>query len=305
VTPSKNRPANWRHDRSSFFKYTTRSAALAILDSCALRWSSPSTFNDPFDMQFDLYVDINQQRVRQLTIDSLWRAIYSPEGIPVGNPLGQLIRDYKRILPKLSREEFDRRFGEFGEQIGEMCRELPTHVTELNTRFQEGLKAAKVLCLSERHDSVLMWSHYAQLHEGVVLELACVPELDSAWGIAMRVSYSDAMPPAFDDESLIRLGSGQGHTSPGALLDKFVTAKARDWAYEREWRVVLHCTDPGRPTQDIPFWPKELAAVYLGCRMSPSDRAEVATKVRQKFPLTKILLAEKMDRSFALLFRDY
>jgi hypothetical protein len=263
------RPRHWGHDRGSFFKYTTRNAALAILDSCALRWSSPSIFNDPFDMQFDLYVDIDQERVRRLTIDSLWNAFYSPEGMPAGNPLGQFIRKYRPMFPKLSREEFDR---EFGEQIREMCGRLPAHVAELNSQFQEALKASKVLCLSERHDSVLMWSHYAQLHEGVVLELACIPELDSAWGSAMRVLYSHIMPPAFQDESLIRLGSGQGHTSPEKLLDKFVTAKALDWAYAREWRVVLHFTDPSQQTQDIPFWPKELAAVYLGCRMSPNDR---------------------------------
>jgi hypothetical protein len=101
-----------------------------------------------------------------------------------------------------------------------------------------------------------MWSHYAQLHEGVVLELACIPELDSVWGSATPVSYSHIMPPAFEDESLIRLASGQGHTSPEKLLDKFVTAKALDWAYEREWRVVLHFTDPSQQTQDIPFWRK-------------------------------------------------
>jgi hypothetical protein len=302
LTLGNARPSNWLHDRESFFKYTTRSTAHAILDSGTLRWSSPNCFNDPFDMQFDLYVDIDEERITRLTIDSLWTAFYSPEGIKAGNPLGDLIRQYRSIFPKLSRDAFGTAFGEL---IRGMCRRLPAHVSELNLRFQEGMKHAKVLCLSERRDSVLMWSHYADSHEGVVFELACVPELDSAWGSAMRVTYRDVMPPAFDDESLIRLGSGQGHSSPRALLDKFVTAKAQDWAYEREWRVVLHLTDPSQRTQDIRFSPPELAAIYLGCRMSDEHKAEIASKIRTNFPGTKILAAEKMEGEFALRFSDY
>jgi DUF2971 family protein len=302
LTLVKARPSNWLHDQESFFKYTTRSTAHAILDSGTLRWSSPNTFNDPFDMQFDLYVDIDEERITRRTIDSLWTAFYSPEGIEAGNPFGDWIKRYRSGFPKLSRDAFGT---EFGELIRGLCRRLPAHVSELNSRFQEGMKHAKVLCLSERRDSVLMWSHYTHLHEGVVFEFACVPELDSAWGSAMRVTYSDVMPPAFDDESLIRLGSGQGHSSPGALLDKFVTTKAQDWAYEREWRVVLHLTDPNERTQDIPFSPGELAAVYLGCRMSDEDKEDIAAKIRNKYPDTKIFAAEKMEREFALSFRDY
>lgn len=63
------------------------------------------------------------------------------------------------------------------------------------------------------------------MHQGVVIELACVPERDSAWGAAMRVSYGE-MPPIFDDDFLIRVGSGQANMRPGELIDKFVTAKA-------------------------------------------------------------------------------
>ncbi len=253
-------------------------------------------------MQFDLYVDLDEERIARLTIDSLWKAFYSPDGIVAGNLLGESIKKYRSIFPKLSREAFG---AAFGKVIGEMCRRVPAHVSELNTLFQKGMKDAKVLCLSERRDSVLMWSHYAQLHEGVVFEFACVPELDSVWGSAMRVRYSDSMPPAFDDESLIRLGSGQGHSSPRDLLDKFVTAKAHDWAYEREWRVVLHFTDPTQRTQDIGFSPRELAAVYLGCRMSDDHKEEIAAKIRNKYPDTKVFVAEKMEREFVLRFRVY
>lgn len=141
------------------------------------------------------------------------------------------------------------------------------------------------------------------MHQGVVFELACVPDLDSAWGAAMRVNYSEDMPVAFDDESMIRLASGQGHSSPQALLDKFVTAKAQEWAYEREWRLVLHFMDPNRPTQDIGFSPKELAAISLGCRMPDTVKNDFA-KMQSNFPDAKIFAAEKTRNKFALDSRE-
>src|SRR5262249_9782362 len=119
---------------------------------------------------------------------------------------------------------------------------LPELIAKFHIEFRAQMEDVKVLCLSERNDSILMWSHDAELHQGVVFELACVPELDSIWGAAIPVKY-DNVPRLFDDDFLIRLGSGQESiaSKPGieALLNKFVTAKAKDWAYEREWRVEV------------------------------------------------------------------
>ena len=39
---------------TKFYKYTTAKTARPILEKSALQWSSPTVFNDPFDMQFDL-----------------------------------------------------------------------------------------------------------------------------------------------------------------------------------------------------------------------------------------------------------
>jgi DUF2971 family protein len=296
-----DRPKNWLHDRESFFKYMAPDAALKVLNSSSLRWSSPDSFNDPFDMGFDLHVDIDHARVRKLTLKSLWDAHYSSEEVPAGNDFGRLIRASKGTFPKLPREEFDL---QFAEGIDESLRKLPSLIDEFNPVFQKAMKEAKVLCLSERNDSILMWSHYGQMHQGVVFELACVPERDSVWGAAMPVKYGD-MPPIYDDDFLIRLGSGQVSIDPNVVIKNFVTAKAADWSYEREWRIVLHFEDPSHPTRDIRFSPEELAAVYLGCRMSHNNKEEIAAKIRHDYPRAKIFAAERLERKFALRFREY
>lgn len=305
VTTRVNRPKNWLHDKGSFFKYMAPDGAVKVLNNRSLRWSSPASFNDPFDLRFDLQADINHAKVRELTLKALWDAHYSLEGIPVGNDFGQLIRACRTAFPKLTREQFDR---EFGEAVDESLRKLRTLVDESNLTFQTAMRDTKVLCLTERPDSILMWSHYAQMHQGVVFELACVPERDSAWGAALPVRYGD-MPKIYDDEFLVGLLSGQVSMTTADFIDesvnRFVTAKAADWSYEDEWRVVLHRTDISRPTEFFSFSPEELAAVYMGCRMPQNCRDEIAMKIRRDYPRTRILVAEKMKRKFALDFREY
>jgi hypothetical protein len=107
------RPAHWLHDRHSFFKYTTSKTALAILTTGTLRWSAPYVFNDPFDLQFDMPLIIEDAAgMRRAILDHLWEAHYSPDGLPAGNILGELIKWARPIFPKMSRKEFDKQFGE-------------------------------------------------------------------------------------------------------------------------------------------------------------------------------------------------
>jgi hypothetical protein len=280
-------------------------AALKVLSSRSLRWSSPDTFNDPFDMGFPLHVDIDHVSVRRRTLKSLWDACYSPKEIPVGNDIGRKIQDRKATFAKVSRREFNLRFGR---AIDKTLQKIPFLVDESDADFQRAMKDTKVLCLTERRDSILMWSHYAQMHQGVVFELGCVPHRDSAWGAAMPVKYGD-MPPMYNDDFLIRVLSGQAtmNTSKftNELIKGFVTAKAADWSYEREWRVVLHFRDPNQRAEYLAFSPDELAAVYLGCRMSHNHEEEIVAKIRRDYSGTKIFVAEKMEQKFALRFRDY
>ncbi len=109
----------------------------------------------------------------------------------------------------------------------------------------------------------------------------------------------------YDDDFVIRLGSGQASMDPDEVIKKFVTAKASEWSYECEWRVVLHSTNLSQPTEDLAFSREELAAVYLGCRILKNYEEEIVAKIHHEYSRTKIFVAEKMERKFALRFRDY
>ena len=206
------------------FKYTTSKTALAILTTGTMRWSAPYVFNDPFDLQFDMPLIIKDAaRMRRAILDYLWKAHYSPDGLPAGNILGELIRQVRPIFPKMSRKEFDK---QFGEAVDIANARLPSLIEQFYPQFNALMKDVKILCLSDRNESILMWSHYSDCHQGAVLEFSCVPEVDTPWGAAIPVKYAE-MPLVYDEKFLIRVASGQASMENEAnqLIRKFVTPR--------------------------------------------------------------------------------
>ena len=106
------RPSHWTNDRRFFFKYMNRATGRIVLENRTLRWSTPGTLNDPYDMQFDLHIDIEREAVKVATLQKLWDAFYGDQPVPVGNILGAVIQSVRGNFPQLTREEFDREYGD-------------------------------------------------------------------------------------------------------------------------------------------------------------------------------------------------
>ena len=296
TTPT--RPTHWTHNRDHFFKYTTRSAAQAILTNGMLRWSIPTLFNDPFDIQFDLHVDVNWAAVRSKALNFLWGAHYSETPPPAGNKLGYVIAAFRGRFPKLDRAKFDQMFGE---SLDEGHENAMAKLPNTHAEIKSVLFDSKLLSLTEVNNNILMWSHYAEQHKGVVLQLRCIAEIDSPWGVAKPVQYTETMPRLFDDEFLARMISGQTTMDNREIAERIVYSKAIDWAYEKEWRIWGGSGRSKEPCEDIPFNPRELEAVILGCKMSKDDRLSIIEIVRRFYPHANIVRAQKAEREFRLI----
>ena len=72
------------HDQSSFFKFSTVSTALKVIEGQSFRWSSPTAFNDPFDHQAGFVLNQNPQRFAKELSSSMERMIYSDLSISEG-----------------------------------------------------------------------------------------------------------------------------------------------------------------------------------------------------------------------------
>ncbi|HEM7157971.1 TPA: DUF2971 domain-containing protein [Acinetobacter baumannii] len=79
-----------------------------------------------------------------------------------------------------------------------------------------------ICSFSNNENSMLMWSHYAQQHEGIMVEYFFGGELPSGFGIS-KVSYADDEKRYKDKDEFI--------------FNQFLLTKNKDWSYEREVRL--------------------------------------------------------------------
>jgi hypothetical protein len=294
------RPTAWVNDRPHFFKYTTRGTARAVLGNQTLRWSTPATLNDPYDVQFDLHIEVDKEAVKKAALQKLWDAHYGTQPIQARNKLGDAINLVRGVFPKLSRQEFDELYGEgIDEGFAAAERSLPG----VHAAIRAEMSKSKLLCLTELADDLAMWAYYAEQHCGVVFQFRSVPELDSAWGMARPVKYVSEVPRMFDEGFLVEMLSGMASIDVQSIVDRMVYTKSSHWAHEREWRVVAGSgRDPQAPYEDIKFHAEELQAVMLGARMTNADRVEIIDLVRARFPRTRVMQAAMAKRRFQMEF---
>jgi hypothetical protein len=291
-------PKSWSHNRKCFYKYTTADTAKELLKGRTLRWSSPILFNDPFDVQFDLHIEYDRDKVAERVMRKILDGYAGRAPIVVGNPLGALLAHMKRTAPGISEAELrDTLMPGIFEGMEKAEAGLPRTHEEMRAVIAD----LKLLCLPEVFDNILMWAHYGKDHTGVVIELSCIEKLDSAWGAAKPVRYMEKMPLLMDEDRLFDLMSGQGVIGVDDVFENAVFVKAADWAYEKEWRLVGGW-DKTKNFEDIPFNAEEITAVYLGCRTNKENAAEIRKIVETKYPHASVYMGRKSDRRFALEF---
>lgn len=159
---------------------------------------------------------------------------------------------------------------------------------ELREHWRIWLPDHRILCLTESPDHAAMWYHYGDRYCGVVLEIKCVDELDSAWLAARPVTYPPEKPAIYTVEGWADLLCLPQEMAIKSIFDTATYTKAPDWSYEKEWRVASF----KRPEEtghfsDYKFDRSELAAIYFGPMISPEDRLSL-TIAAGAFPTAQL-----------------
>jgi hypothetical protein len=92
-------PKHWLHDRKHFYKYTTAETAKTVLQNGTLRWSSPSLFNDPFDVQFDLHTEYDRNKVAERAMQIILDGYSGRVPIVAPNAFGDLLTFIRERMP--------------------------------------------------------------------------------------------------------------------------------------------------------------------------------------------------------------
>lgn len=292
------RPPAWSHDRKCFYKYMTAATAKAVLGNGTLRWALPKLFNDPFDVQFDLQVKYDRERVVERALVNIIDLYMGRRHVASGNALADGVKWLRKAAPGLKEADLREKFRKsMYEGMATAERNMPRSHAEMRAVLDQ----LKLLCFSEVQDNILMWAHYGEHHTGAVLEFSCIEKFDSAWGAAKPVRYPENMPVLVDEEKLMKVLSGEGTIATPDLFDEAVFVKAKDWQYEKEWRLVGGW-EKDQVAEHIPFQPEEMTAVYLGCRISDANSAAIKKTASEKYPHAAVYNGSKSSTRFAVEF---
>ncbi len=124
----------------------------------------PTLFNDPFECRPKLtYHESRFKREKHLKE-------ITKEQFPGAD---------KRTIKKLIRKKAKK--------------QLLTDIEHLKKVYDAFMKTIGVLCLSEKNDDILMWSHYSDGHRGICLQFDSSKEGTLFWE-ALKVIYQEEYP---------------------------------------------------------------------------------------------------------------
>ena len=278
----------------AYYKYMTMSTGKTVLKNRTLRYSNPKLFNDPYDMQFDLQVRIDREKTKKIFREKLLESYRNKNS---ADKMGSFEFFVVSLLQK-APDRIEEVLGELELAIEEAIDVVYRENKKAQQEANEIYRKSKLCCFTTVPDSALMWAHYAEEHQGVVLEFRNIIKLDSPYATARPVIYSKKLPKLLNEEDFVDLLLFRSNFPQDFHLKKIYT-KSKEWEYENEWRIF---TGDGRnpmvESEDIPFHVEELTGVILGCRVSNEKENEIIDILEEHYPLTKLFKSVKNQIEF-------
>ena len=234
-----------------------------------LYFSSVNDFNDPFDCRFQVkFRGSDDDKVKFIDDELKKQAPHLPseERLSIARENSKFLSDHA----------------------------IANEANAIRDRARQAIEKWGICCLSEVQNNILMWSHYAKAHHGFCLEFSNelhiapnvyqsdIREIAPFPVVPLDVKYSEEYPvfnPVSPDDSAIQ-----------TLL-----TKAKQWKYEKEWRIVF----PGG-TGSYQFEPQCLTGVIFGCRMSKEHKEMLSGWCRDQRPVIKYYEAQQNEDSYSL-----
>jgi len=287
-------PPQSPHKRQYFYKYVTASTALIILTKNSLRWSHPSLFNDSFELQISgsTFCDTSEIR-RAMKRQALRKFKHCLHG-----------KRYTDIVDsKYTYRDFLKNCNSQLELIRENFESLSKgYLNELSEIY----KSIRIICLAEECDNILMWSHYADSHSGVVLrfEVQRDESADDPFVMAQKVQYSSEPLHFFTAEELLQSIFDEQDYAFNNYFPTHCFVKHDIWSYESEWRLIDIRSDSIDRHDDYNFKISKLSGIYFGCKCRPQSYFDISQVMSSKYPNAELFMAKMDSRSYKLLFSE-
>lgn len=231
-----------------------------------------NSFNDPYDS--GLTVDYNETHLNKIkesvllefckefhylmpdqTFESFFSKVHTlTKDVPLkylGYLLGKTLSQDEKVI-----EDIDSKISFLIEQTYDI---YENYVKELNNNYQSTVYAA---CFSETNDNILMWSHYAQFHEGICIEYD-FSNIDYRSRLLLTLSPVKYSNELFDMNKYPK-------RSPIDRIQLATLSKYDCWKYENEWRLISFLKEEQRFNLEKP------TAVILGTKISEENKVWIS-----------------------------
>lgn len=287
----------------SLYKYVV-AERLDVLQNARIRFTQPSALNDPFEMQPvfnnlapESYFREELESSKEMLLENALRLVHEQLPPPIRQEM--TLEVLKRKL-----SEHPSGIEQLIEQaIDQTMRAAAVITPTVRPKLIEGLNQhVGMLSLTEKPDNLLMWSHYARYHQGMVIEFDDEHpyfhqrrSLQDEFGYVRKVVYSSERP---NFESVIDMDG----------TDAFLV-KSKDWEYEQEWRILRPLKDADQTIANdqgsicLFSIPSDcIIGVILGCRISDASKQLVTDFLARdiRYRHVKVFRAVQSDKSFAV-----
>lgn len=288
-----------------FFKYASPDTTIAILLNRSYRYSTPKTFNDPFDVQSGLHFDFDTNTLHGKIIDRIEKLASAPAdpNVDPNDVWGKVVLEARKYYPTHGFPK-DRWLTMTSEHFVSLLQEIKDTQKKYQEHWWETLlPSIRVFCVSEERDNLLMWAHYARDHTGAVLELWSLPEEDNPLSVARPVNYVCKPPPFFTESEWLDDFTGIKKLDFSALYKRYAYAKSQHWEYEREWRIWYPLADAGDHDY-VPMKGREFKALYIGCRAKPEFARQATVLAKSLDENIKVYQARKKESLYGLEYTE-
>ena len=276
----------YKHIPNSLYKYKSFSSNnLEILNNDIIYLSDPKKFNDPYDCSLNMIANDLAKKAFKKNLKSMIARMdreskFTNEDIMFLDQTENLSYDLSRLYAeKYPIETIDGsyvdpdEYGKISSQI--IDKEFSNIYLDLMERWNKK-ENIFITCFSEIYDSILMWSHYANNHEGFCIEYNFTnPGIHPiTTNLLFPVYYQENLFDAskFVEHMIINTPEQNRSINVEFNINMNIYAaivKAKEWEYEKEWRYVF----PYIISQDpMILRVPEPKAIYLGAKISNKNK---------------------------------
>lgn len=249
-----------RPDLKHLYKYRAfNERSLSILINKEIWVASPESFNDPFDCTIDIDKQISKEDYSEFMLEM---------GILKNTHIDEVIN---HICLQVENDNVR------SQEIN--------RIEKLFRKIAERTNQYGVFTLSELSSNILLWSHYADNHKGFCIEFLRSPNNNLGNNeITLPVEYCIKFP-------FIKLGEVKRNNEKWIM--KALTTKAKDWEYEKEWRLFY------KKCNVLERLPAPISGIIFGSRMKVQHKKTIKNVLKNE-PNIKFMQAKKSKGKYSL-----